>query len=253
MNDLSTLRRLAALLAAARRDGTKLDGVDPELMPADAEAADAVQDLLLAGSGAIGAYKVLQIGDGPGSLGQIPASRVLASPADLPAGTPGLRVEAEVAFLIGRALPGRADGAAYRTAEVAEAIAGAFAAFEVLESAFVETCTPAPLLARADNMNNWGLVTSPIVADWQSLPLDGVAVTLDIGGRRVVDRRGGHPSGDPFHPLTWLANELVRRGRGLKAGQMVTTGSFGGAHAIRPGEEAVAVIEGFAPIRCRMG
>jgi 2-keto-4-pentenoate hydratase len=247
------LQRLATLLADARRDGAKLERIDPDLVPEDAASADAVQDLLLSGAGAIGAYKVLQIADGPGSLGQIPASRILASPAELPAGTAGLRVEAEIAFLIGRDLPGRADGAAYRTEEVAEAIAGAFAAFEILESAFADTVQPPPLLARADNMNNWGLVTSPIVADWQALPLDDVAVTLDVGGRRVVDRRGGHPSGDPFHPMVWLANELVRRGRGFRAGQMVTTGSFGGAHAIRPGEEAVAVIEGFAPIRCRMG
>ncbi|TBW38036.1 hypothetical protein EYW49_10565 [Siculibacillus lacustris] len=252
MNDLSSLQRLAAVLAAARRDGVKLQSVDPDLVPLDDAGADAVQDLVLAGAGAIGAYKVFQVADGPGCLGQIPAARILASPAPLPA-VDGLKVEAEIAFLVGAGLPGRADGAPYRAEEVADALSGAFAALEIVESAFVEAPKPAPLLARADNMSNWGLITSPVVAEWQILPLETVAVRLEIDGRVIVDRRGGHPSGDPFHPMVWLANELVRRGRGLRAGQMVTTGAFGGSHPIRPGETAIATIEGFAPVSCRLG
>ena len=44
----------------------------------------------------------------------------------------------------------------------------------------------------------------------------------------------------PLVPLTWLANELSRTGIGLKAGQMVSTGTLTGMLAPKPGETFVA-------------
>mgnify|MGYP003330443373 FL=1 len=41
-------------------------------------------------------------------------------------------------------------------------------------------------------------------------------------------------------PLTWLANELSRTGVGMKAGQMVSTGTLTGMLAPRAGETHVA-------------
>ena len=41
-------------------------------------------------------------------------------------------------------------------------------------------------------------------------------------------------------PLTWLANELSRTGIGLKAGQMVSTGTLTGMLAPKPDETYVA-------------
>ena len=39
---------------------------------------------------------------------------------------------------------------------------------------------------------------------------------------------GRHPDGHPLKPLVWLANHLAARGDGLRAGQVVTTGSYCG-------------------------
>ena len=44
----------------------------------------------------------------------------------------------------------------------------------------------------------------------------------------------------PLVPLTWLANELSRTGVGMKAGQMVSTGTLTGMLAPKPGETYVA-------------
>ena len=41
-------------------------------------------------------------------------------------------------------------------------------------------------------------------------------------------------------PLTWLANELSRTGIGMKAGQMVSTGTLTGMLRPKPGETYVA-------------
>ena len=40
----------------------------------------------------------------------------------------------------------------------------------------------------------------------------------------------------PMVPLTWLANELSRTGIGMKAGQMISTGTLTGMLAPKPGE-----------------
>ena len=241
---------LADLLIAARLKGEKLTGdAIGKFAPMDAAAADAAQLAVAAKLGAVGGYKVLQVGDAPGSWGVVLADRIFTAPAKVAYSTSPLKVEAEIAFEFGRDLPGKPGGVAYTAEDLAEAITGAFAAFEILESRLADDPRPSPLLARADFMGNWGLVKSSPVADWRHLVHADVAVRLEVGGRIVVDQRGGHPSGVPSHPLTWLANTLAASGRPLRAGSVVTTGAFGGGHPIVPGETAVATIEGFAPIR----
>ena len=46
--------------------------------------------------------------------------------------------------------------------------------------------------------------------------------------------------GDPRNALTWLANTLSARGMGLKAGQIVTTGSAANVIKVNPGDTVVA-------------
>lgn len=241
---------LADLLIEARRKGGKLTAETVgNLIPEDVTAADAAQIAVAARLGQIGGYKVLQVGESSGSWGAILADRIFEAPAAVAYSVSPVKVEAEIAFVFGRDLPGRSDGAAYSADEVVEAIRGAFPAFEILESRLVAEPRPSPLLARADFMGNWGLVQGAVVTDWRARVRADVAVRLEIGGRIAVDQKGGHPSGDPAHPLTWLANALVAAGRSLRAGEVVTTGAFGGGHTIAPGEAAVATIEGFDPIR----
>ena len=40
---------------------------------------------------------------------------------------------------------------------------------------------------------------------------------------------GRHGDGHPLRPLVWLANFLAARDEGLRAGQVITTGSYAGA------------------------
>ncbi|MBS1181091.1 MAG: hypothetical protein H6Q99_971 [Proteobacteria bacterium] len=248
--DIGSTTSLTDLLTEARRKGQKLTAAEiSDLAPLDAAAADATQLAVAARLGPIGGYKVLQVGDGPGGWGAILAARIFDAPAAVAYSVSPIKVEAEIAFVFGRDLPGRPGGAIYSPDEVAEAVSGAFAAFEILESRLAAEPRPSPLMARADFMGNWGLVRGPLVTDWRHRVRADVAVRLEVGGRIAVDQRGGHPSGDPAHPLTWLANALAATGRPLRAGDVVTTGAFGGGHAIAPGETAVANVEGFAPIR----
>jgi 2-keto-4-pentenoate hydratase len=44
----------------------------------------------------------------------------------------------------------------------------------------------------------------------------------------LMTRDGKHPDGHPLRPLYWLINYLAERGEPLRAGQIVTTGSYAG-------------------------
>jgi 2-keto-4-pentenoate hydratase len=248
MLDSPRVRRLATRLASARKAGTRLEALPADLVPLDAPEAEAVQALALADFGPARAYKVSQTGDGPGAFAAIPAAAMFSAPAASAVPQSGLKVELEVAFRLGRDLPGRPDGVPYAADEVADAVAGALIVFELVNSRLPPEPKPSPLVALADAMSNWGLILGGEIADWREHVTEDIAVALTVNGRPVVDRRGGHPSGHPLHPMTWLANALVARGAGLKAGDIVTTGAFGGAHPIAPGETAVGTIADFPTI-----
>lgn len=249
MLDRTRTRRLADLLLAARRARRPLADLPADLVPLDAAEADAVQFACADALGPIGGWKVLRIADRDGSFGFVPAARVFPAPAVVAVEGATLKVELEIAFRLGRDLPARDDGTPPPPAEVQAAIAAALPLFEIVESR-LPPGSPA-LAGRADAMSNWGLIVGPEVADWRDHVRTDVAVGLDVSGRTVVARRGGHPTGDPFHALPWLAAALAAAGRPLVAGQVVTTGAFGGSHAVVAGDVVTGEIAGFAPITVR--
>ncbi|MFV0333511.1 MAG: fumarylacetoacetate hydrolase family protein [Tropicimonas sp.] len=238
---------LTKLLLKARQTGQPIPETSTLPLPATGDEADSVQRVIAEHFGGIGGYKVFQVGTDAGKWGAIVRKRISAAPAVIAEPVSGLRVEAEIAFRFARDLPAR-DGGEYSAGEVRAAIGGAFAAFEVLEARYPWLASPDPLLTRADSMTNWGLVTGREQSAWQPLVTDGIAMRLEIGGRSVVEQSGGHPSGNPAHPLTWLANALARTPHPIRAGDIVTTGAFGGPHILPPGETAVARFDGFDSI-----
>ncbi|GAB2985220.1 fumarylacetoacetate hydrolase family protein [Amycolatopsis acidiphila] len=79
----------------------------------------------------------------------------------------------------------------------------------------------------------------------------------DLGALRVVLRRNGAVAGTghgravmghPVHALTWLARELSRRGKGLRAGDVVLTGGLTAAVPVRPGDVISAAVSGYPPV-----
>ncbi len=241
--------RLVSLLVAAEKSGTHAT-VPPELVPADADEADAVQEDFATRLGPIVAFKVAHVGDGPGSWGAVPAPDVFCDGATVPTVRGAVRAEIEIAFRIGGDLPGRADGTPYDRADIEAAIDSALPLVEIIgERIPLEHDTPA-LLARADRLSNFGLVAGRPVADWRPFvrPQEYTA-GLRIAGKPVVDGNFTHMSGvDPLYPVIWLANRLAQRSRGLKAGDIVTTGAFGGAHEIVVGQSAKAEIGGLGTL-----
>jgi 2-keto-4-pentenoate hydratase len=95
----------------------------------------------------------------------------------------------------------------------------------------------------ADCVQNQGLFVGPVVADGPDAPLAAFPVTIS-GANGVLSKHDGrHGDGHPLRPLVWLANFLAARGEGLRAGQVVTTGSYAGAIEV-PMDESLTVAFG---------
>jgi 2-keto-4-pentenoate hydratase len=75
----------------------------------------------------------------------------------------------------------------------------------------------------ADNSWNAGIVVSEFAAAWPDLGAALGKATKD--GSPVGEGHGRDILGHPFNSVAWLADQLASRGEGLKAGQIVMTGS----------------------------
>lgn len=247
MTQIDKIDRLSALLAEAQRTGIPVS-VPSDLVPANEDEADRVQDALSGPFGDVAAYKVAQTGDAAGSYGVIFAADLYEGDQVIRSSRRDLKVEVEIAFRLGADLPGAA--APYQRADIEAAIAGAVVAVEIVGGRLPGSPKPSPLLTRADRLSNFGLATGAVVADWRPFarPADYDA-SLRIDGVTIVSGGRPHPSGvDPLHPVVWLANRLARRGVGLRAGDVVTTGAFGGSHPVRLGQSIEASVRGLGSL-----
>ncbi len=251
----------ATLLAQAWLDGTTIDAFPDELAPRDEAEATAMQDAMAAriGEDTVG-WKVAGRPGAP--FGRIFASTSFDNGATLRAPRyAGNIMECEVGFRMKRDLPPRQQS--YGREEVAAAAALSinielvgFRRANVVEEvvAAIAAGRPYPdneadrLVNIADNGGNLGLVKGPVIEDWQHRSLLDIAVDLRIDGGESRALIPKEDRTEPFDVLLWTANELSRRGIGLKAGQIVTPGSVNVPEPLPVGGTAVAVFENLGRI-----
>ena len=226
----------AGILARARRAGP-IGGLPDACRPHDAAEAYAIQDALIALVGPVGGWKVgAAAPDAEPTCAPIAAATLLASPATWPAHGDRRGVEAEIAFRLARDLP--ASGAPWNRDGVIAAIADAGPAIEICESRFVDFEAVDPWTRLADGNLNAALVLGPAWAGWRDLDPASQPVRLLVGGDPVVSQKGGNTAGDLIRLVVWLANHVAARGHPLRAGQVVTTGSWTGLRFV-PAASAV--------------
>lgn len=139
------------------------------------------------------------------------------------------RIEPEIAFVLGRDLPLRATP--YSEAEVAAAITETRLVLELLGSRYADPAAVAFPELLADQVSNQGLFVGPILRDGLRRELGGMPIVVQTATATLHAREGRHPDGHPLRPLVWLANFAAARvgAGGLRAGAIVTTGSYAGA------------------------
>lgn len=240
--DAQQIARAAALLVEARRGGSLLTDLPASSRPASVTDAHAIQDAVTAVLGEqVGAFKAMAPANAEATRGVIYAGTIRRTPARIPAAeVPQCGVEGEVAFIFRRDLPARA--APYTRDEVAAAVA-ACAAIEVVTSRYQNSDAISNLEKLADCISNGALVHAEPPADWRSLELGKLKVTLTVNGVPVLEQVGGHPTGDPLGVAVALVNMMRDKG-GVRAGQFVTCGSFTGLRYLQPGDTCATTFEG---------
>ena len=142
--------------------------------------------------------------------------------------------EAEFAFRMAASLPPRAFP--YTIDEVKSATASVHPAIEVPDSRYEDvTAVGAPQLIADAACAWWATVGKIGVIDWRGHDLDAQPVVVFKDGRVVAEGRGENVGG-PLRALTWVANELAAYAGGLRAGDLVITGTCVEPVPIAPGE-----------------
>jgi 2-keto-4-pentenoate hydratase len=221
--------------------------------PTDFDAAFAIQRRVAEMLGQdIGGWKCSV----PASAGQLNVARILAptivrtSPCAVVATGQSAKIEPEVAFVMGRDLPRRAT--AYSEGEVRGAIGETRLVLELIGARYADPAAASWHELTADSMQNQGLFVGPLVPGGLTAALAAFPVT--VGGAHGVlsTHAGRHGDGHPLRPLYWLANFLAARGEGLRAGQVVTTGSYAGAIEVPLGEPLTVTFGDLGVIAIRL-
>lgn len=246
--------RGARHLLDVHRRRVQLTPLPADLRPADLAEAYAMQEhlqgLFAPAYGAIAGYKiaittpVMQrlMGIDHPCGGAIFANRLHNSPVTLRcADYVNVAVECEIAVRLGADLPG---GMRYDRENVADAIAGCMASMEIIDDQNADYKLADALNLVANNAWNGGCVVAPEVADWRRLDLAALRGRMLINDVEVGNGIGADVLGHPFEALAWLANTLAERGRPLRAGMVVSTGSIVSTKWPKPGDTVSCEIEG---------
>ncbi len=222
----------AEFLLSARRTATY--GAMPHALRPRTEAeAYAIQANCMAALGPIGGWKVgASYPNSACTCAPLPMGGLLASPAVLQGDAFTSReIESEIAFVLGADLPARA--APYTREEVAAALASCHAGIEVLQSRFADPDNTDALSNLADLIRHGAYVLGPPIGPWRDIDFAALQVRQVIAGEAIL--RIGNPAGDMMRLVVWLANEGARWAGGLRAGQIVTCGSWTGKLAAPQG------------------
>ncbi len=154
------------------------------------------------------------------------------------------RVEAEVAFVLGRDLP---DEQA-TVADVLRATDFLLPAIEVVDSriagwdiSIVDTV--------ADNASSGRYVLGTTPRRVADVDLRLCGAVLEQAGEPVSVGAGAACLGNPLHAVAWLAGTLAAAGNPLRAGDLVLSGALGPMVAVTPGASYEARISGLGSVR----
>jgi 2-keto-4-pentenoate hydratase len=167
--------------------------------------------------------------------GRLLSATVYQHPAHVAADNFFMRViEPEFGFKMKSDLP--AEGAPFESEAVAAAVGAVLPAIEIVDSRYTDwTAMDGPSLI-ADNGCHGAWVQGESLNDWKAYDLPALEVRLIVNEEVVREGRGDMIMGHPINALTWLANRLGRLGRGLKAGDLISTGTCAEIYHAEAGE-----------------
>lgn len=245
---MSNTPELAARLLEARRTRGLIDAGSIEAcMPANADEAYVVQQLVLDKLGGCAGYKI-----GAGSptaapqCAPLPATRVFGAATGIRAEDyTRIGLELEIAFSF-------AEDVDHRLSEQADDVINAIdtmsVVVEVVDSRFAAWPKVDPLLQLADLQNNGALVIGDTRPYDRGFDFSAPQVSFYCGDHEIFQGRARHPAGDPRRLIAWLVARTLETGHSIPARTVLTTGSYTPLYlATGPGMVRGA-IEGFGKV-----
>jgi 2-keto-4-pentenoate hydratase len=100
----------------------------------------------------------------------------------------------------------------------------------------------------ADGAANGRYVVGPEITDWRDRNLCALPITLTVNGKVRREGTGAEVMGDPIRVVVWLANTRARLGDGLKAGELISSGTCTGMLLAKPGDAMEARFGDLPPV-----
>lgn len=233
------LKRAAWFLVDGHAERESFGPFPEDARPRSVEESYAVQDefvtLKSRACGPVVGYKIAlttaamraMVGLDDSIGGVMHEKQVVRGPATVRASDYGrLIVEFEVAAQLAADLP--LQGVPYTRDSVAAAVGALMPAFELADdrNADYRTLSTQAYGLIADNAWNEGAVLGAAVEDWRGIDLEAIHGVARINGEIVGEGFGRDVMGHPLTALAWVTNNLAKRGKHLRAGQFVITGSL---------------------------
>ncbi|MBS0320611.1 MAG: hypothetical protein JSR18_08730 [Proteobacteria bacterium] len=222
--------------------------------PADLAAAYATQEAVAHALHAdIAGWKVGISGEGVPMAGPLYAqlTRTSGSTWRMPtAGSPWV-VEVEIAFRMRHDLAPR-PGQPYTRDDIASLVEEAIVGVELVRGRYVVD-GPTPLLYLvADNAANAGYIVGAARKGLGTLDVRKLAVRYTLDGDTAFAGAAVHPQGDPFAPIVACANAGNLPLGGIRAGQVVTTGTLIKPFPVTAPTVIAAELEGIGSVTVRV-
>jgi len=235
----SSISEVARYLIAARRDHRQWDASDAAPLN-DAGEAYAVQDLVTGGLDAdLGGWKTSAPDPHSDPIAapiysallhrtgtQVPASELFV-----------IGIEGEIAFRMKRDLPPL--GRPYSREDLLAATGEMLPAIEIVDTRMTNGLEESRHLILADNQSNGGLVIGLRIVNWRNLNLSRQAASVTVNGQVKYSGIGANRAGDLFRLMAWAADHCATRKRPIRAGDIITTGTYTGMILVEPGAEVV--------------
>ena len=254
MIDRARVERIADYLDTLARTRGNLPPLPPEIEPRDLDEAYAAQEILqerwAQTRGPVVGYKIaittkvmqdlMRIGHP--CAGAIFNRFFYESPVTIQRSDyVNVAVECEIAMRLGEDLPGR--GRPHDRESVSAAVDSCHAGIEIIEDQNAEYKKVSARGLVANNAWNGGAVIGPAVRDWRKLDLAALGGAMTIEGVEQGHGTGADVLGHPLNALAWLANNRIERGRPLRKGMVVLTGSIVSTKWPQAGQTVRSTIE----------
>lgn len=251
---------IAAQFVAARREARALPDYPGDIPPALAESYAIQDEAISLWDDVIAGWKIGRIPDAwterlnaPRLTGPIfrraVQNAVEGQVVDFPVFVGGFAaVEAEFILKLGADAP--ADRTQWTPEDAAELVETLIVGIEPASSPLATINAMGPTVVVSDFGNNAGLILGPSVPDWRERMSDLTCETF-IEGQSVGTGGAASIPGGPLQALAFLLELNARRGRPLKAGDLISTGAATGIHDITAGQSSRVVFNGVGEILCR--